>query len=75
MRTVSIVSPCYNEEANLESYIEAILDLRAWCAEKAYELEIVIVDPGSPGRLRMTRPASTSRSSTIESDGTQRSGI
>ncbi len=47
MRTVSIVSPCYNEEANLESYIEAILDLRAWFAEKGYELEIVIVDDGS----------------------------
>ena len=52
MRTVSVVSPCYNEEANLASYFEAIVDLRAWCAQKELELEIVIVDDDSSDNSR-----------------------
>jgi glycosyltransferase involved in cell wall biosynthesis len=52
MRTVSVVSPCYNEQATLDSFFEAILDLRAWCSEKSYELEIVLVDDGSSDNSR-----------------------
>ena len=52
MRSVSVVSPCYNEQANLPAYFEAIRDLRAWCAQTDCELEVVIVDDGSSDNSR-----------------------
>lgn len=52
MTTVSVVSPCYNEEANLARYFETVTELRAWCAQRALELEVIIVDDGSTDRSR-----------------------
>jgi glycosyltransferase involved in cell wall biosynthesis len=54
MKTLSIVSPCYNEEANLDLYFTAVQDLREWCARREIELEVIIVDDGSKdGSRRM----------------------
>ena len=47
MKTLSVVSPCYNEEDNLEMFFEAIEDLRNWCKQRDIDLEVIIVDDGS----------------------------
>lgn len=41
---LSIVLPCYNEEANIRATIEEVL---SWCKSQPFECEIVAVDDGS----------------------------
>jgi glycosyltransferase involved in cell wall biosynthesis len=52
MRTVSIVSPCYNEQDNLSNCFEALKDLQTWHVQKGLELEVIIVDDGSRDNSR-----------------------
>jgi glycosyltransferase involved in cell wall biosynthesis len=52
MKTLSIVSPCYNEEANLDMYFSAVQDLQEWCMQRDIELEVIIVDDGSKDASR-----------------------
>jgi glycosyltransferase involved in cell wall biosynthesis len=52
MTTLSIVSPCYNEEANLDMYFNAVQDLRDWCMQRKIEIEVIIVDDGSKDASR-----------------------
>ena len=44
MKTISIVVPVYNEEANLEHFTQAIYDVMA---KMSYEYELIFVDDGS----------------------------
>ncbi|MBQ1415836.1 MAG: glycosyltransferase family 2 protein, partial [Selenomonas sp.] len=44
MKTISIVVPVYNEEANLEHFTQAIYDVMA---KLSYEYELIFVDDGS----------------------------
>lgn len=41
---LSIVLPCYNEEANIRATIDEVL---AWCASQPFACEVVAVDDGS----------------------------
>lgn len=52
MMTLSVVSPCYNEEANLDMYFDAVRDLREWCLQRNIDLEVIIVDDGSADASR-----------------------
>jgi len=52
MKRLSVVSPCYNEEANLDMFFNAVEDLRKWCAQQDIDLEVVIVDDGSTDASR-----------------------
>jgi len=52
MRTLSIVSPCYNEEANLDVFFDAVDDLYQWCRQRDIDLEAIIVDDGSTDHSR-----------------------
>jgi glycosyltransferase involved in cell wall biosynthesis len=47
MKTLSVVSPCYNEEANLNMFFNAVQDLREWCMQREIDLEVIIVDDSS----------------------------
>jgi len=52
MKTLSIVSPCYNEEANLDAFFHAIDDLYQWCRNRDIDIEVIIVDDGSTDQSR-----------------------
>jgi glycosyltransferase involved in cell wall biosynthesis len=49
---LSVVSPCFNEEDNLERFLRAAEDLREWCQQHELRLELIIVDDGSTDASR-----------------------
>ncbi len=44
---LSVVLPCYNEEANIRATVEEVL---SWCGSQPFRSEVIVVDDGSTDR-------------------------